>query len=456
MKRAFDQKVRSVDERTEMDRMPARVITIVVHGTFAADATWWRLGENDKETFAGRLEIALARRGVFQTVWQPALEMGLDYGAFAWSGKNKHKDRIIGARKLRLALASIAQKIGATRQAPLVVNFVAHSHGGNVVLEALRRLGDNVRVGRILFLGTPLISVRPAFRLFRFVVSYLLLTIVTLSMLFILLKLAGFILPENFLYETMSLVDKVLLMTVPIIAFYGWLFWLIASLGDLGWRILCSPVMWLQGRAAGQTYGPSTHALTKMLSGHAILLFTSHEDEAGLLLQLGLAPQKLYQKQVDIKHNLLGRVFERIFIRPIVVGIFFKVLQLFLERTVLGFSWFRVLFFEYKLSPIDEQPYYPSELLKRVDVTAEPQSALQRLRTANISPAPVSVPEDVKGTERHVAALDSTMKEVVSDIISQIQLRHSLYYESEAVLERVAEALVDRVGDITVTTNPIL
>jgi len=42
------------------------------------------------------------------------------------------------ARNLVATLREPGECLGATAEDPLPVNFVAHSHGGNVVLEALR------------------------------------------------------------------------------------------------------------------------------------------------------------------------------------------------------------------------------------------------------------------------------------------------------------------------------
>ena len=136
-----------------------RAVTLVVHGTYAAQAKWWRLGTNGEATFADRLEDELSRRGLSGTVWKPALAEGLDYSSFAWSGRNRHRHRIRGASGLSSSLNELAQRVAATPSEPLTVNFVAHSHGGNVVLEALRHLRPNVRVGRIALLGTPLVVV---------------------------------------------------------------------------------------------------------------------------------------------------------------------------------------------------------------------------------------------------------------------------------------------------------
>ena len=150
------------------------VLTLVIHGTFARHAKWWRLGNgNELPSFADRLERELSRRGVSGTVWKPALDKGFDYDpSFCWSGRNRHRDRKVGARALSSNLNELARRIQATPSEPLMQwNFVAHSHGGNVALAALSRLGPCVSVGRVVLLGTPLVTVTPALRLARLVFS---------------------------------------------------------------------------------------------------------------------------------------------------------------------------------------------------------------------------------------------------------------------------------------------
>ena len=115
-----------------------KTVTLVIHGTFAGQATWWRLGGEGHATFADRLEGQLSRRGLSGTVWKPALVEDLDYPSFSWSGLNRHRERMRGARRLCSSLNELAQRVRATASAPLTVNVVAHSHGGNVVLEAIR------------------------------------------------------------------------------------------------------------------------------------------------------------------------------------------------------------------------------------------------------------------------------------------------------------------------------
>ena len=268
------------------EHRPVAELTLVVHGTFAAQENWWRLGGNGEKTFADRLEAILAEQGVSGTVWTPALEQGFRYEDFAWSGTNKHKDRIAGAAKLRSALGKLADRLDASEKNPLVVNVVAHSHGGNVVLEALRGLPDSIQVGRVVLLGTPLISFSPAVRVLRAVFAGLILGIIMLTALFFVL------LPFFMTHDFFSGIIDVSLFAgaLLIIPFYGWLFYGLASACDVVWRLLYSPIKCLHHRWGGQVYGPSLRSLKRILRGHKALLFTSALDEAEIVLQLSVAP----------------------------------------------------------------------------------------------------------------------------------------------------------------------
>src|SRR4051794_38938923 len=58
---------------------------------------------------------------------------GIQFEVFSWSGRNAHKDRIAAADSLKLQLR------GQVQSFPDAVHvIIAHSHGGNVALFALR------------------------------------------------------------------------------------------------------------------------------------------------------------------------------------------------------------------------------------------------------------------------------------------------------------------------------
>lgn len=102
---------------------------LVVHGTFNAPEPgvkkWYQLNPADPENFCIQLNAALERCGADLKIERDAAAV------FAWSGENRHEDRIEAAFRLRDKIIELT-KDGRAR-----VNIVAHSHGGNVTIKAV-------------------------------------------------------------------------------------------------------------------------------------------------------------------------------------------------------------------------------------------------------------------------------------------------------------------------------
>jgi pimeloyl-ACP methyl ester carboxylesterase len=140
-----------------MNTDPTGLITILVHGTSASDALWWR----SNGAFAMALDQALAdpKKGIVGDIWKistagnisvskvPSLASFGPDGMFQWTGGNSPKDRHDGAQKLANYIQAIRT---AYPQEPIRV--VAHSHGGNVAKEATS-LG--AKMDALVLLGTP-------------------------------------------------------------------------------------------------------------------------------------------------------------------------------------------------------------------------------------------------------------------------------------------------------------
>src|SRR5262249_43793189 len=86
-------------------------VTPVIHGTFARDATWWRLGSDRQTSFADQLERELSERGLAGTVWRPALVGDFNYSSFSWPDGNRHSDRVAGAHSLSFSLNELAKQV---------------------------------------------------------------------------------------------------------------------------------------------------------------------------------------------------------------------------------------------------------------------------------------------------------------------------------------------------------
>jgi hypothetical protein len=429
---------------------PRRVLTVVVHGTFAGHLRWWRLGDGAIPTFADRLESALSLRGLAGTVWKPALAAGRTYEAFGWSGRNRHDDRVNGGRRLAAELNTLAESAGATADAPLTVHFVGHSHGGNVVLEAVARLAPAVRPGRVVLLGTPLLSFRPTLRIVRLAIALLLLFVVVSLVVFV---LGTLLVPGVFdgLCALLGLCASnakvgagwLLLLATAMAMAYGWIFWLLAWLADIAWRVLLFPLTALSKKRPGQVYGPAAPALLQALGGRRAVLFTSHQDEADLILELSMAPRRIYAEWVSAKWGTEVKILERIALRPVVVGLVLRILEIVLERYMLGFPWLRVLFFDHEMVDLDQGPEYPPSVVERVDVSAALRDALYE-RPASVPvwwPMPVPGADKMDGDARRALTLRETLKLVFRDLVTQVKPRHSEYYESDVVLEKVADVI---------------
>ncbi len=427
-----------------------KTVTLIIHGTFAAGETWWRLGEGENRTFADRLEVALAKRGLQGSVWKPLLDCGFGYDAFSWSGENRHKARQTGSRKLIASLKLMADQCEAEGRGRLRVNLVAHSHGGNVVLEALRRFPDKIEIGRVILLGTPLLAVKPSLRLLRLVVAYVMLTIILLFGSYLLiqgvisaLQLAGLTTPTAPTAGA-EFSDKWIAPAIPlIIIFYGWLFYLLAEVGDFVWRVAVAPFSMMTGRWAGQVYGPRAATARKILRNHPAVLFTSHFDEAALLLSVCSAPRQLYVEFVSARLSPVRLFLERLLFRPIAVGLILRCVEVVLERAALGFAKTKLLFFDYEMADLDKGREYPKSVVTRRDVTEELRPSIQkkRLSLALATAQPVELKEAAPGEDRHVASLKNALETAGRDLMSQVRLRHSLYYDNDVITELIAEEL---------------
>lgn len=107
-----------------------RELWILVHGTFAADASWTST-ESD-------LSRALLASGQ------------IDVESFRWSGSNSGVARAKAGRELAAIIASRNEQY-------TTVSVVGHSHGGNVIRQACRDLPVGA-INQAIFLGTPFIN----------------------------------------------------------------------------------------------------------------------------------------------------------------------------------------------------------------------------------------------------------------------------------------------------------
>lgn len=133
----------------------AKETVIIVHGTWTAPESgtrrWYQpLGEAPpSEGFIAKLDAALQERGSSARCWAHGVQ---DNQIFQWSGENCWIARTCAASALVDYVVSLQRKGWRC-------HIVAHSHGGNIVLEALPQIvmapGSNGLLGKIVTLGTP-------------------------------------------------------------------------------------------------------------------------------------------------------------------------------------------------------------------------------------------------------------------------------------------------------------
>ncbi len=425
-----------------------RVVTLIVHGTFAREEWWWRPGVADAEisagvgpTFADKLEDVLAREGLRGTVWTPVLKAGMTPSDFTWSGENLDRARVEGARALARRFEELAERVGCSEARPLELNIIAHSHGGNIALEALKHISARVRIRRLILLGTPLIEYRRSLRLLRAVLALFVITAMIIAFG------AWVLLAADWLFGTFGVFergDMRVFLTLVIMFFLvsSWMFVLFAALADRVWRAVCAPIDRLYGRKS-QVYGPTPARLLETMRGRQVLLITSHHDEADLLLRLGSRPRKLFHQLVRKRWPWAVQLLELVFLRPFIDWLAFHMLEAVLEHYALGFSWVRCWLSDFRLTELDRSKAYPARAFRRVDVTS-------LLRAAEVRPPSIIAPlfeeprpraRRVAAGDRHAATLIDNLQQVSSSLSAQIKLLHSRYYESEVIQRIIAQEL---------------
>ncbi len=443
-------------------------ITVFVHGTFgnpwyddpearpSSDALvrpWWRLaGEGEEPTMADRVREILdgIDPSLADTVWYPGSDPrdgDLSYRDVGeWSGTNSHKARRQAARDLARALRTLADRRGCGPERPLMVNFVAHSHGGNVVLESLHYLGDEVSPRQVCMLGTPLT--------WRFFDPRLFYLVYILPLYVLLLDLA-----EPY---WQGYTASVTATTWSVQWLTGW---------GIFFLVLTPVFLWLVAllhrvfrRAFGllpwdsPAYGPRPEELERKLRGRPAVLFISPEDEADLMLQLGAAPIDAYRAIVRNRPTLRGgrtvtqrllrvaaRYVELAFVRPLSYAGLIPIVEILLERIGLGFSLMEVLFFNHEMVTWTGARTYEDKQILTKHVSEH--ALRKRVLRVELSESPI--PAGTRSGQRpgseddkeRIDALRGALIGTLSGLKSQVRLRHSGYYESGEVIEQVALAI---------------
>lgn len=113
-----------------------KALFVLVHGTFANEAPW------------------IQKEGAFSAKLKEQFGNDLELVPFNWNGKNVHEDRFSESEKLRGKLKEVNTNYKDHRKI-----IIAHSHGGNLALYALRdpEIGNSYE---LITLATPFLNYR--------------------------------------------------------------------------------------------------------------------------------------------------------------------------------------------------------------------------------------------------------------------------------------------------------
>jgi hypothetical protein len=195
----------------------AKETVIIVHGTWAApmlDKTQWYQepdGVSATEGFVSKLDAALQERGSPARCWRHCTKGN---PIFQWSGDNSWIARTRAA-------GALADYVAKLRGEGWRCHIVAHSHGGNVVVEALPQIiaapGPNNSPGTIVTLGSPFMdTMSPVLKraaLARRILDIMSWTAFTL----IVAALAGLVYVSDGLLRYSAMLAALLLIALPII-----------------------------------------------------------------------------------------------------------------------------------------------------------------------------------------------------------------------------------------------
>lgn len=138
------------------ERPTTKETVIIVHGTWSAPKTgqtrWYEPidGPSGFDSFVATLDRELKKRGSPARVWAHCTKAN---PYFHWSGTNSWIGRIHAASEL-------AEQIVELQNDGWLCHIIAHSHGGNVALEALEQIiaPGGKSCGRLVTLGTPFLD----------------------------------------------------------------------------------------------------------------------------------------------------------------------------------------------------------------------------------------------------------------------------------------------------------
>ena len=127
--------------------------TVVIHGTLANGASWYKSSWSGHGFLAGLQQGMLAETGT-EDIWTVnGADVGAipDLGIFEWSGSHEGSGRGFAAQQLAKYLSRLCEYTSEP------IRVIAHSHGCNVLklATALPEIADHVFIEKAVFLACP-------------------------------------------------------------------------------------------------------------------------------------------------------------------------------------------------------------------------------------------------------------------------------------------------------------
>ncbi len=138
-----------------------KIIFILVNGTFANEGEW--IKSTSSESFRAKLRKKLEAKAGFQVEFCDEFSWGHTSRHWRYFHDNKMKVRLDSGKKLRDHLLSFSKSEDDTRH-----YIIAHSHGGNVALYALKDQKVREKIDGLICLGTPFLISKPEPNIFGF------------------------------------------------------------------------------------------------------------------------------------------------------------------------------------------------------------------------------------------------------------------------------------------------
>ncbi len=138
-----------------VDPNPKVQTVLLIHGTNANQKKtapdWWHTGSD----FCLEVDALLQQKGSSARCWSHLAKNNWD-PPFAWTGANSELARFTAGKALAEEITRLEEDLN-TKQ----YHLVGHSHGGNVILLALRSLKFKPgKLGAVIFMGTPVLRFR--------------------------------------------------------------------------------------------------------------------------------------------------------------------------------------------------------------------------------------------------------------------------------------------------------